>query len=98
MIPPISPGDTALSAPQIDKLRKGARDFEAMMMQQLWNGMREPKEEGSSETGSSETLTELGMQAMASGMAARGGLGISKMILQHYAPPLVPPPLQKSLK
>ena len=40
----------------------------------------ERKSEEKHEDGSSEGMTDLGMQAMATGMASRGGLGIARMI------------------
>ncbi len=61
--------------PQAAKLRKGAQEFEAMMLQQLWKGLRQ-EDEG----GPHGTLTDLSMQALSQGLAARGGLGIAKMI------------------
>jgi Rod binding domain-containing protein len=60
--------------PQLIKLKKGARDFEAMMIQQLWKGVKEE------ESGANQALTDIATQAMSSGMAAHGGLGIAHMI------------------
>ena len=73
MIPPIS-GSTPLNNLQLDKLKKGAREFEAMMIQQLWKGAKEE------DSGENQTLTDMGTQAMSAGMAAHGGMGIARMI------------------
>ena len=84
MILPVGQTQTQVQVtpPEMDKLKKGSREFEAMLIQQLWKGLRE---ESSDESGSSQTLTDVGMQAMASGLAARGGIGIAKTILSQFA-------------
>ena len=88
MIPPVSPPAPAntqspLSGPQLEKLKKGAREFEAMLVAQLWKGYQT---ENPDAEGSSKTLTDIGTQALAQGVAARGGLGFAKMVLHQLAP------------
>ena len=73
MISPITaslPGSNA----QLAKLKNGAKDFEAMLIQQMWKGSKQ--EEG----GPNQAMTDMGMQAVSKGMAAHGGFGIAKMI------------------
>lgn len=64
-----------LKALQTAKLKKGARDFEAMLIQQLWKGSKDEDSQGGN-----GTLTDLSIQTMSQGMAAHGGLGIARMI------------------
>ena len=89
MIPPISSGSVPpasthpeMAGPQLAKLRKGAREFESMMVEQIWKGMKSD----SDDSGSSQTLNDMGSHAFAAGIAARGGFGIAKMILHQLAP------------
>jgi Rod binding domain-containing protein len=72
----------AMSGPQLDKLRKGAREFESMMVEQIWKGMKTE----TADSGSDQTLSDMGSHALAAGIAARGGFGIAKMILHQLAP------------
>ena len=43
---------------------------------------------GASQDAGSETFRSLGNQAVALALAQRGGLGIARMIVQHFAPKL----------
>jgi Rod binding domain-containing protein len=71
-----------MSGPQLDKLRKGAREFESMMVEQIWKGMKTE----SDDSGSGHSLSDMASHAFAVGVAARGGFGIAKMILHQLAP------------
>ncbi|GEM_PF-3786020 len=74
---------TNISGPQLEKLRKGAREFESMMVEQIWKGM---KTETGDDSGSGNSLSDMASHAFAVGVAARGGFGIAKMILHQLAP------------
>ena len=69
-------------SPEQRKLKKAASDFEAMLLDKWWSSM---KQSGlGSDDGSDpghDTLDEMGMQAMSSAVAARGGLGIASMLV-----------------
>jgi Rod binding domain-containing protein len=78
--PPASKPEIA--GPQLEKLRKGAREFESMLVEQIWKGMKSE----SDDSGSGQTLSDMGSHAFAAGIAARGGFGIAKMILHQLAP------------
>lgn len=84
MIPPVSAMHSELSAPQLAKLKKGAQDFEAMMVAQMWKGAKDDDEED--QAGSTKTMSDIGSQALAQGVAARGGFGFAKMVLKQLAP------------
>jgi Rod binding domain-containing protein len=71
-----------VSGPQLDKLRKSAREFESMMVEQIWKGMKTE----SDDSGSGHSLSDMASHALAVGVAARGGFGIAKMILHQLAP------------
>jgi Rod binding domain-containing protein len=88
---PLSTG-AEVSSPQMDKLRKGAREFESMMVEQIWKGMKSESED----SGSGQSLSDMASHAFAVGVAARGGFGIAKMILHQLNPS--PPAGTKELK
>jgi Rod binding domain-containing protein len=73
---------TATSSLQMGKLRKGAREFESMLVEQIWKGMKSESED----SGSTQSLSDMASHALAVGVAARGGFGIAKMILHQLAP------------
>jgi len=83
-VPPVSAAvaKPEMSGPQLEKLRKGAREFESMLVEQIWKGMKSE----SADSGSDQTLSDMGSHAFAAGIAARGGFGIAKMILHQLAP------------
>jgi Rod binding domain-containing protein len=73
------------------KAEKAARDFEAVLLgslleslQKTFAGTPEDDPSGSSNYG------VMGTQALASAMAARGGIGIARMILQQWRQTKVP--------
>lgn len=67
------------------KIAKGAREFEAMLlaswMQQAEQSMATvPGTEDDEDTAGREQMTSLGVQSVASSLAASGGIGIGRMI------------------
>lgn len=86
MIPPapsaLPANDKAATSSQ--KLAKSARQFEAILLQSWLEKMNHSfagLEE--SQDAAHDTLSSLGTQAIAGALAARGGIGIAGMILQH---------------
>lgn len=83
-----STGTTEPPDPNRVKLQRAARQFEAMLIQSLLESARRAfgAEEGSD--AGSNTLTDMGLQAAASGIAGAGGLGIARMMLRQLEPAL----------
>ena len=76
-------GSTAqLDTPEQRKLKKAASDFEAMLLAKWWSSMKQSGlgTDDDSDPGH-DTLDQMGMQAMSSAVAARGGLGIASMLV-----------------
>ncbi len=82
--PPSS--DTATAGSRIQKLTKVAQDFEGVLLstwlQEVQKNSLDPS--GSDLDSGSGTLQSLGTQAVAQAIAQRGGLGIARMIVDHY--------------
>lgn len=79
---------TALSAGAAPshKLVKAAQDFEAILLSSWLEKLQ--KSFAGTDDGSDpahDTLASLGTQAIAAALAARGGIGVAKLILQHFA-------------
>ena len=78
---------TALAPPAPGKAEKAARDFEAVMLEMLL----EPLEKsfaaslGEGSPGSGD-YGSMGTQALATALAARGGIGIARLVLSHLPP------------
>ncbi|HEY6466024.1 MAG TPA: hypothetical protein VIY69_08540 [Candidatus Acidoferrales bacterium] len=69
--------------PQIRKLKKAATDFEALLLAKWWSSMKDSglgEEDDSTDPGH-DTLDNMGIQAMSSAVASRGGLGIGAMLV-----------------
>jgi len=69
--------------PQVRKLKKAATDFEAMLLAKWWSSMKESglgAGDDSTDPGH-DTLDNMGIQAMSSAVASRGGLGIGAMLV-----------------
>jgi Rod binding domain-containing protein len=69
------------------KLRKSAQEFEAILLQS-WLEKMNQSFVGSSESqdAAHDTVSSLGTQAIASALAARGGIGIARMLLGQLQP------------
>jgi Rod binding domain-containing protein len=69
----------------IEKIRKAATDFEALLLAQMLKSVRES---GGGVTGDADeqdetnsTMLELGEQQLAQALSSSGGLGIAKMVI-----------------
>jgi len=68
------------------RLKKAAQDFEAILLSGWLEKMQESfvsPEQG--EDPAHSTLASMGTEAIASALAARGGIGIARMIVEHFA-------------
>src|SRR5271157_2919129 len=84
------PSASLPSAKAIGKSEKAARDFEAVLLtpvldslEKTFSGSEDSKTPGASD------YRLMGTQALAQAMAARGGIGIARLILRHMQPPKV---------
>ena len=76
----ISPTDP----PRVQKLKRAATEFEAMLLAKWWSAMKESglgEQDDSTDPGH-DTLDAMGIQAMSSAVASRGGLGIGAMLVR----------------
>ncbi len=76
---------SAGSKDTIEKIRKAATDFEALLIAQMLKSVREA---GGGVTGDADeqdetnsTMLELGEQQLAQALSSSGGLGIAKMVI-----------------
>ena len=71
---------------RLQKLTTVAQQFEGVLLtsllQEVQKGMLDPSETGLG--AGSETLRSLGTEAVAQALAQQGGLGIARMIINHY--------------
>ena len=78
-------------AKTIAKNEKAARDFEALLLTPLVDSLQKtftgPSEDANSPGASDYRL--LATQALAQSIAARGGIGIARLVLGHLQPPKV---------
>lgn len=82
--PGAAPAKAGLGSADIEKLKKAASEFEAMLLSSWWSAM---KESGLSSGDDSfdagrDTLDQLGMQAMSSAVAEGGGIGLGAMLVR----------------
>jgi Rod binding domain-containing protein len=74
------------SAARMQKLTKVAKQFEGIMLstllQEVQKGTLDPSEAGLG--AGSDTLRSLGTEAVAEAIAQKGGLGIARMIVNHF--------------
>lgn len=70
------------------RLHKAAQEFEGILLASLWKSMQKSsfksKEQGF--LGGGETLQDWGIHVMASSLAASGGMGIARMMIQQLEP------------
>ncbi|SRR5229473_1958546 len=92
----VQPGDQASR-----KILKAARDFESVLLNSLLRSMQETFSgvPGENKEVGADDYSDIGTQALASALAASGGLGIARMIMKNLArtegsgnPPTSPAP------
>jgi Rod binding domain-containing protein len=98
--PPLNAGPT--HAQQVRKLDHAAQAFEGILIGSLWKSLqKDPLFSSNGADPGAGTMSNLGLQAVSSAIAARGGLGLAKMIERELAPALggaPPDTAAKSLK
>jgi Rod binding domain-containing protein len=82
--------------PQIQKIKKTAQEFEAVLLRQMMREMRNSVFSETNNVGSSATYVSLADEQLANNMAAQGGFGFGKamanqMIQQIQAAQLIKP-------
>jgi Rod binding domain-containing protein len=85
------PSANLLSVKAALKNAKAARDFEAMLLTPLLDSLQKTfaGDSGDSKTPGASDYRQMATQALAQSMAARGGIGIARLILRHLSPPKV---------
>jgi len=80
----VQAGQKQTSGGQTAKIRKYAQEFEANLLSKFYQEMQHSlgDVEGESDPGS-DTLTDLGVHALAMGISAVGGVGIANLLVQH---------------
>lgn len=75
---------SASDPPRVQKLKRAATEFEAMLLAKWWSSMKESAlgEQDDSTDAGHDTLDAMGVQAMSSAVASRGGLGIGAMLVR----------------
>src|SRR5271165_2252107 len=69
------------------KLKKSAQEFESILLQSWLEKMNQSLVgSGESQDAAHDTVSSLGTQAIASALAARGGIGIAAMLLRQLQP------------
>lgn len=73
-------------SPGSARLRQAAQDFESILLHSWWQSMKESSFDSSEEDGESsgEILGDWGGQALSSAIAASGGLGLARLLLQQW--------------
>ncbi len=80
---------TTTHAQQVRKLDQAAQAFEGILIGQLWKSMqKDPLFSSNDADPGAGTMSNLGLQAVSTAIAARGGLGLARMIEQQLSPAL----------
>ncbi len=92
-LPAESAADASQETRPSSKLKKSAQEFESILLQS-WLEKMNQSFVGTSESqdAAHDTVTSLGTQAIASALAARGGIGIAAMLLRQLQPAKQPSP------
>jgi len=88
-IPPLAANPP--NAKAVVKNEKAARDFEAMLLTPVLDALQKTFAGGSegAKTPGASDYRQMGSEALAQAIAARGGIGIAQLILRHLQPPKV---------
>jgi len=73
------------------KNEKTARDFEALLLTPVLDALQRTfaGDSSDSKTPGANDYRQMGSQALAQAIAARGGIGIGQLVLRHLPPPKV---------
>ena len=75
------------------KLKKAAGDFESILLASMWKSMKQSF--GTSEADADPahgTLDDWGIELMSGAVGKAGGLGLGKLLLEHFQPALAEAP------
>ena len=88
-IPLPAPNPAAARAPL--KNEKAARDFEAMLLTPVLDSLQRTfaGDSDDAKTPGADDYRLMATEALAQSLAARGGIGIARLILRHLPPPKV---------
>ena len=83
----VQAGKTQPAGDKTEKVRKYAQEFEANFLSKFYEEMQRSMAgtEGDSDPGH-DTLLDLGVHALATGLSAAGGIGIANLLIQHLIP------------
>jgi len=75
-------GATAQPTPERARILKAAQEFEAMLLATLLNSFQKSMVSlpGGDSDGASESYGQFGVESMAAGISAAGGLGIARLL------------------
>ena len=83
----VQAGTKQTAGEKAEKIRKYAGEFEASLLANLYKGMQHSlgalTDDGDP---GADTLTDMGVHALATGIVAGGGVGIAKLLIQHLVP------------
>jgi peptidoglycan hydrolase FlgJ len=81
----------AVSKNDVAKNEKAARDFEAMLLAPVFESLQKTfaGDSEDAKTPGASDYRQMATQALAQSIAARGGIGIARLILRHLEPPKV---------
>jgi len=92
-----NPADGQPSSAAERKLRKAAQEFEAQLFTAFWQSMHDLSltgADGADDDPGHDTLNQMSLQALANALAARGGFGISALLVKQLLPTVQGNPLQ----
>jgi Rod binding domain-containing protein len=85
--PTENPAPASQGSQPSSKLKKAAQEFESILLQSWLEKMNQSFVGASeSQDAAHDTVSSLGTQAIASALAARGGIGIARMLLRQLQP------------
>jgi|HubBroStandDraft_6_1064221.scaffolds.fasta_scaffold05152_4 Rod binding domain-containing protein len=84
LAPPAGHPTAPASSLELQKLRKAAGEFEAMLLAHWWSAMKQSgfSESDDESDAGHDTLDQLGIQTMSNAVAMGGGLGIGAMLVR----------------
>ncbi len=83
------PHSSSAAASLSPKVEKAAREFEAILLTTLLNSLQKTMVSlpGGGGNPTENSYSQFGIEALASGICAAGGLGISRMLIEHLQSP-----------
>lgn len=79
-------GAKQISSGKAEKVKKFAKEFEANLLGSLYKDMQHSLGGATDDDPGADTLTDMGVHALATGIVAGGGIGIANLLIQHLIP------------